>query len=88
MLTTRPGCSQETTYKKPTLKLYKYISGVLGPTYSSEAQVVSSILGSQIPSDRFLLLGYSSTSTVLNDRTMYPNFYRVIPEDSVQITVS
>lgn len=63
-----------------------FFVGVLGPSFSSEAQVVSSILGSQSPSDRFLQIGFSSTSTVLNDRAKYPNFYRVIPEDSIQIT--
>ncbi|XP_045209918.2 uncharacterized protein LOC123561535 [Mercenaria mercenaria] len=62
-----------------------FIVGVIGPMFSSEAQVVSSILGSQLPSDRFLQIGFSSTSTVLNDRTKYPNYYRVIPGDSIQV---
>ncbi|XP_045209914.2 uncharacterized protein LOC123561530 isoform X2 [Mercenaria mercenaria] len=60
--------------------------GVIGPEYSSETEVVSSVLGSQTLEDRLLQIGFSSTSTQLNDREKYPNYYRVAVEDRVQIT--
>jgi hypothetical protein len=63
------------------------ILGVIGPEYSSETEVLSSILGSQTTKDQMLQIGFSATSTKLNDRVKYPNFYRVAVEDRAQITV-
>ena len=75
------------TYLHTSITNIFIFSGVIGPEYSSETEVVSSILGSQTTKDLMLQIGFSSTSTELNDRSKYPNFYRVAVEDMAQTMV-
>ncbi|KAL4228423.1 hypothetical protein ACF0H5_011470 [Mactra antiquata] len=62
-----------------------FIVGVIGPELSSESTAASSVFSAQPSLDRFIQISYSSTSTELNNRDDYPNCYRVIPDDNVQI---
>ncbi|KAH3886582.1 hypothetical protein DPMN_010593 [Dreissena polymorpha] len=64
-----------------------FFSGVVGPELSTEARVLSPILGSVAPEDRLLQLGFSSSAADLGNQKLYPNFLRVIPSDSVQTEV-
>ncbi|XP_052237846.1 uncharacterized protein LOC127849167 [Dreissena polymorpha] len=63
------------------------IAGVVGPELSTEARVLSPILGSVAPEDRLLQLGFSTSAADLGDKKLYPNFARVIPSDNVQVEV-
>ncbi|KAK3607958.1 hypothetical protein CHS0354_006557 [Potamilus streckersoni] len=63
------------------------IIGIIGPEYSSEAEVVSTITGTSKPIDRILQVGFSTTSATLSDSSKYPNFFRVVPDDSLQVQV-
>ncbi|KAH3752843.1 hypothetical protein DPMN_187469 [Dreissena polymorpha] len=63
------------------------IAGVVGPELSTEARILSPILGSVAPEDRLLQLGFSTSAADLGDKKLYPNFARVIPSDNVQIEV-
>ncbi|KAL5010700.1 hypothetical protein ScPMuIL_013005 [Solemya velum] len=62
-------------------------SCVIGPEWSSEAAVVSKMLGSMSPFSRLPQIGYSTTASSLANRDLYPNFFRVVPPDDVQIKV-
>ncbi|XP_052234528.1 uncharacterized protein LOC127847040 isoform X3 [Dreissena polymorpha] len=72
---------------KASAEISDIIAGVVGPELSTEARVLSSILGSIAPERRLLQLGFSSSAVDLGDQTLYPNYARVIPSDSVQIEV-
>ncbi|KAL3837213.1 hypothetical protein ACJMK2_022584 [Sinanodonta woodiana] len=63
------------------------IIGIIGPEYSSEAEVVSTITGTAKPENRILQIGFSTTSATLSDSSKYPNFFRVVPDDSTQVQV-
>ncbi|KAL3837215.1 hypothetical protein ACJMK2_022586 [Sinanodonta woodiana] len=63
------------------------IIGIIGPEYSSEAEVVSTITGTSKPENRILQVGFSTTSATLSDSSKYPNFFRVVPDDSTQVQV-
>ncbi|KAK3607962.1 hypothetical protein CHS0354_006561 [Potamilus streckersoni] len=63
------------------------IVGIVGPEYSSEAEVVSTITGSSKPENRILQVGFSTTSSSLSDFKKYPNFFSVVPNDSLQVQV-
>ncbi|KAL3837211.1 hypothetical protein ACJMK2_022582 [Sinanodonta woodiana] len=63
------------------------IIGIIGPEYSSEAEVVSTITGTSKPENRILQVGFSTTSATLSDSSKYPNFFRVVSDDSTQVQV-
>ena len=63
------------------------MAGIIGPENSDAARAVSTILSSVAPDDRLVQLGFSTTAVELSDRTLYPNFIRVIPNDEIQIEV-
>ncbi|KAK7500603.1 hypothetical protein BaRGS_00008178, partial [Batillaria attramentaria] len=60
---------------------------VLGPSRTAEATVVSRFLGSLPAHQRLLQISGASTGKELSDKTLYPNFFRVIPPDTVQVQV-
>ncbi|KAK3610909.1 hypothetical protein CHS0354_018815 [Potamilus streckersoni] len=60
--------------------------GIIGPDYSSEAKVISSLLGSLTEEYRLPMIGYATTAASLSDGTLYKNFFRVIPPDNIQIS--
>ncbi|KAL4228424.1 hypothetical protein ACF0H5_011471 [Mactra antiquata] len=72
-------------YRFHTNNSSDFIVGVIGPELSSESTAASSVFSAQPSLDRFIQISYSSTSTELNNRDDYPNYYRVIPDDDVQI---
>ncbi|KAK3585453.1 hypothetical protein CHS0354_003300 [Potamilus streckersoni] len=61
-------------------------SRILGPEFSSEAMVVSSLLGALPEKHRLPQIGYSTSVASLSDRNLYRNFFRVIPPDNIQIS--
>nr|KAG5689718.1 hypothetical protein BaRGS_006399 [Batillaria attramentaria] len=61
--------------------------GLLGPSTTNEAIVVSRMIGSMPEDKRLLQISGSATGEALSDRTLYPNFFRVIPPDSTQVDV-
>lgn len=61
--------------------------GVIGPTYSSEAEVVSKVLSSMPSKYRLPQIGFSTTAASLGSHDLYPNFFRTVPSDDVQIKV-
>lgn len=63
------------------------IAGIIGPEGSEEARAVSTILSSVSPEHRLAQLGFSTTAAELSDRTLYPNFFRFVPDDEIQIEV-
>ncbi|KAK3592374.1 hypothetical protein CHS0354_014407, partial [Potamilus streckersoni] len=62
-----------------------YIVGVIGPETNSEAEVVSSVISYLPPEDQLLQIGFSTTAPILANRTLFPNLYRVIPNDMVEV---
>ena len=50
--------------------------------------VISWFLGSLPPESGLIQIGTTETATQLNNRARYPTFFRVIPDDSVQIQVN
>ncbi|KAL5010124.1 hypothetical protein ScPMuIL_012429 [Solemya velum] len=65
----------------------KQTFGVIGPDFSEEAKTMSTIFSSVPEPDRLLQISFSATSSFLGDKEVYPSFYRVIQEDSVQMQV-
>ncbi|XP_053382549.1 uncharacterized protein LOC123540489 [Mercenaria mercenaria] len=63
------------------------IVGIVGPEFSSEAEVISPILSSARTENRLVQVGFSTTATRLSDDRKYPNFVRVVPNDDVQVEV-
>lgn len=63
------------------------ITGLLGPSRTEEAKAISRLLGSLPPNKRLLQISGSATGSELSDKTLYPNFFRVIPSDSTQVKV-
>ncbi|KAK7473860.1 hypothetical protein BaRGS_00034911, partial [Batillaria attramentaria] len=61
--------------------------GLLGPSTTNEAIVVSRMIGSMPEDKRLLQISGSATGEALSDRTLYPSFFRVIPPDSTQVDV-
>ncbi|KAK7473848.1 hypothetical protein BaRGS_00034899, partial [Batillaria attramentaria] len=61
--------------------------GILGPERTNEAIVVSRMIGSMPEDKRLLQISSSATGEALSDRTLYPNFFRVIPPDTTQVKV-
>ena len=61
--------------------------GLIGPATNEEAVSVATVLSSTTEENRFLQISPSATAATLGDRTLYPNFYRVIPGDATQIKV-
>ncbi|RDD36948.1 Extracellular calcium-sensing receptor [Trichoplax sp. H2] len=56
------------------------VSCVIGAASSSRSQAVANILGSyHIPQ-----ISYASTSTIFNDKNIYPYFLRTVPSDLLQ----
>ncbi|KAL3892173.1 hypothetical protein ACJMK2_004407 [Sinanodonta woodiana] len=66
---------------------HTYIVGVIGPERNSEAEVVSSAISSLEPDDQILQIGFSTKAAVLGNKTQFPNFYRVIPNDNIEVKV-
>ncbi|KAL3891451.1 hypothetical protein ACJMK2_003713 [Sinanodonta woodiana] len=66
---------------------HTYIVGVIGPELNSEAEVVSSAISSLGPDDQILQIGFSTTAAVLGNRTKFSNFYRVIPNNNMEVKV-
>ncbi|XP_061186728.1 uncharacterized protein LOC133194835 [Saccostrea echinata] len=69
--------------KKPV-----YIKAVIGPAFSSESEVVSRMLSSVPDEYQLLQMSYASTAAFLTDvekTNLYPNFFRTIPSDQIQI---
>ena len=48
---------------------------------------VASVYSSRAEKNRLIQISYSATATILGDKTLYPTFYRVIPDDYHQIKV-
>ncbi len=63
------------------------ISGVIGSDLSSETEAVSRLLGSLPAEFRLLQLSYAATSVSLRDKDRFPNFFRTIPPDDIQVEV-
>lgn len=61
------------------------IIGVIGPEFSSEAEVISPILGGVHKDKQLVQVGFSTTASELSDHEKYPNFVRVIPRDELQV---
>lgn len=64
------------------------MTGIIGPEYSSEAEVMSQLLRAVRPEKQLVQVGYSTTASVLTTGDKYPNFVRVIPNDDIQVEVS
>ncbi|KAK6173635.1 hypothetical protein SNE40_017050 [Patella caerulea] len=60
---------------------------LLSPIKSSEAKHVSRLFSFLPEKDRLPMLSFGATSTKLADQSLYKNFYRIIPPDSVQVQV-
>lgn len=71
----------DTNYQSPP------VIGIIGPEHSSEAGSISILLSSQRPTDRLIQIGYSTTASSLSNTNIYPNFYRVVPNDKIQVEV-
>ncbi|XP_076092126.1 uncharacterized protein LOC143063697 [Mytilus galloprovincialis] len=71
----------DTSYQSPP------VIGIIGPGHSSEAGSISVLLSSQRPTDRLIQIGYSTTASSLSNTNIYPNFYRVVPNDEIQVEV-
>ncbi|KAL4223695.1 hypothetical protein ACF0H5_017163 [Mactra antiquata] len=64
----------------------KDIIGILGPQFSSEAEVISPILSSVSEDNMIAQVGFSTTAArLLEQPEEYPNFVRVVPNDKIQI---
>ncbi|XP_062581190.1 uncharacterized protein LOC134242999 [Saccostrea cucullata] len=64
------------------------IKAVIGPAFSSESEVVSRMLSTVPDEYQLLQMSYASTAAFLTDVTnakLYPNFFRTIPSDQIQI---
>ncbi|KAK3592356.1 hypothetical protein CHS0354_000974 [Potamilus streckersoni] len=66
---------------------HTHIVGVIGPELSSEAEVVSFGISSLHSDDQLIQVGFSTTAVVLGDKSLYRNFYRVIPNDTIEVKV-
>lgn len=64
------------------------MAGIIGPEYSSEAEVMSQLLSVVHPEKQLVQVGYSTTASVLTTEDKHPNFVRVIPNDDIQVGVS
>ena len=65
----------------------KFILGVLGPMYSSEAIEISRLLSGLPERLRLLQISFTATATSLGNHELYRNFYRTIPSDKIQVEV-
>ena len=61
--------------------------GILDAITSTEVGTVLSVLNSRSEDELFLHISATATATTLGNRMLYPNFFRVIPDDSKQIEV-
>ncbi|XP_076468064.1 uncharacterized protein LOC143298918 [Babylonia areolata] len=59
----------------------------MGPGRTQESIVVSRFLSSLPSAQRPLLISGTATGSALTDRSLYSNFFRVIPPDSTQVQV-
>ena len=67
--------------------MYYFTAGLIGPSLSEESQRVSEILTQGAVDNSFLQISVSATAVILGEKPIYPNYYRVIPDDSKQIEV-
>lgn len=63
------------------------IAGIIGPEFSSEAEIISPVFGSVPSQSRLAQVGFSTTAARLSDDNKFPNIIRVVPPDDVQIEV-
>ncbi|KAK7473400.1 hypothetical protein BaRGS_00035373, partial [Batillaria attramentaria] len=61
--------------------------GIIGASRTADAMAVSRLIGSLPASQRVLQISGSVTGKQLSDRELYPNFFRVIPPDDIQVQV-
>ncbi|KAK7500604.1 hypothetical protein BaRGS_00008179, partial [Batillaria attramentaria] len=61
--------------------------GMLGPSRTAEAMVVSRLFGLRPREQRLLQVSGSATGRELSDKAHYPTFFRVIPPDTIQVQV-
>lgn len=64
---------------------YNSTVAIIGPENSREAHVVSSLLSSIPEHIRPLQVGFSTTAQSLSNRRIYSNYFRVIPNDDIQV---
>lgn len=62
----------------------KKLIGILSMTTSANMLNVSWFLSSLPEKERLIQIGTTETANKLNDRTLYPTFFRVIPDDEFQ----
>ncbi|XP_062589468.1 taste receptor type 1 member 1-like [Saccostrea cucullata] len=63
------------------------ILGIIGATRSSESESVATILSRLPVTISPPMTSYSSTCVSLSDKTRFPNFFRTIYSDHIQIEV-
>ncbi|KAL5010977.1 hypothetical protein ScPMuIL_013282 [Solemya velum] len=63
------------------------ILAVIGPESNEETGVVSGILSYLPPEDRIAQIGFSITASRLANASVYPNLFRVVPNDSIEAKV-
>ncbi|XP_050415829.2 uncharacterized protein LOC126829756 [Patella vulgata] len=71
----------------PNTSQSAFLFALLSPTKSSEAKHVSRLFSLLPEKDRLLMLSFGATSTKLADQSLYKNFFRITPPDSVQVQV-
>ncbi|KAL8586195.1 hypothetical protein ACOMHN_021462 [Nucella lapillus] len=63
------------------------LAGIIGPSQSERAVAVSELISSLPENQRVPQVSCSATGRALSNKTVYPNFFRVIPPDDAQIQV-
>ena len=67
----------------------RFPTGFIGPEYSSEVEAILPILGAVDDELKLPLVGFSTTAENLrNAGNQFPNFFRVVPSDQLQVEVS
>ena len=72
----------------PCERIPSLVLGMIGPDRTSDALVVSRFISSLPANQRLVQISGSATGKQLSDKTLYPNFFRVIPPDDTQVEVS
>ena len=62
-------------------------SGIVGPDRTAEAVAVSDLIGSLLANQRVVEISGAATGKQLSNKTSFPNFFRVIPSDDIQMQV-
>ena len=76
------SCKNTATLRRSFFNtVLNYYLGVIGPPTSSEAVLAATVHSAY----KAAVVSHSATSSVFEDRSTYPNFFRTVPSDRLQV---